>query len=163
MTFRIEATLADAGSAKRVLQRKMGEVTKRKLNDTGYDMVKTANQKMAANFDLNRPGNRRRHEGSRRTRGALDFQIVGNELPMALRYRILGGDVVRQRIIMLNWGTVGHEIVPSGTAGGSGVILAWPEDGVLVKTKRVWHPGSRKGVGFLEDAMSEAIQRTLLR
>lgn len=126
-------------------------------------MVQSANKKMAANFDMNRSGERRRHPGTRRAKNALDYQIVGSELPLELRYRVNGGDLVRDRIIMLNWGTRGHEIVPSGNAGGSGVILAWPEDGVMVKTKRVWHPGSRKAVGFLEEALVEAAQRVLIR
>lgn len=119
-------------------------------------MVNRANKKMSQRFDLNRPADRRRHPGSARTKNALDFQIDGTEFPITIQYRVLGGATVRDRIIMLNWGTSGHQIEPSGAAGGNGLVLAWPEDGSTVYSKGHWHPGSRVGVGFLREAMQEA-------
>jgi hypothetical protein len=163
MTFRVEARLASPGSAQRILQRKLSDRVRRDLNDVGRTAVKLANDKMDQRFDMNRPGDRRRHPGSRRAKGALSYQIDGSELPFTVRYRVLGGDEVVRRIAGLNWGTPYHEITPSGNAGGNGLILAW-DDGIgWVQAKRVGHPGSRKGVGFLEEAMTEAFQRVLIR
>ena len=152
----LRADIANAGAAQRIVRERMARATRVRMRAIGRDMVNRANQKMASNFDLNRPGNRRRHENSRRVRTALDFQIDGTEFPIIIQYRVLGGELVRQRIIMLNWGTSGHMIEPNGNAGGDGVVLAWPEDGEMVYSKGHWHPGSRKGVGFLEEAMKEA-------
>lgn len=148
--------IANAGALQRVVGERMALATRVRLRSIGRDAVNRANNKMAQRFDLNRPANRRRHPGSPRTANALDFQIDGSEFPVTIKYRVLGGDVVRNRIIMLNWGTSPHEIVANGNAGGNGRVLAWQDDDGWVHTNRVQHPGSRRGVGFLEEAMREA-------
>jgi hypothetical protein len=118
-------------------------------------MVNRANTKMAANFNLDRPSDRRRYPGTRRAKGALDFQIDGTDFPIIIRYRVLGGDAVRDRIIFMNWGTSPHDITPNGNAGGNGRILAWQENGEWAYSAGHEHPG-QSPVNFLEEAMREA-------
>lgn len=153
---RLRADIADSGALQRVVRERMARATRVKMREIGRDMVRRANTKMEQRFDLNRPASRRRHPGTTRARNALDFQIDGSEFPIVIKYRVLGGNLVRDRIVMLNWGTSGHDIVPNGNAGGNGNVLAWEEGGQWVYSKGHWHPGSHRGDGFLEEAMREA-------
>jgi hypothetical protein len=160
--MRVSSRIADPGSVKRQALKKIDPVVRRKMEDVGYEMTRLANKKMASRFDLGRPARRRRHEGSRRAKGALDYRVTGSELPITVQYRVLGGDDVVARIIFLNWGTSPHFIPANGNAGGNGTHLAWEDgDGWVVIRGGTPHPGSRKGVGFLEEAMAEAIQSKL--
>jgi hypothetical protein len=151
----LRADIANTGAFQRVVRERMALATRARLQGIGRDMVNRANSKMAANFDLNRPADRRRHPGSRRAKGALDFQIDGSDFPITIQYRVLGGDTVRDRIIFMNWGTSRHDITPSGAAGGNGNVLAWQDGDGWVYADAVDHPGQR-AVNFLEEAMQEA-------
>ena len=173
--FRVEARISNPGAVKRRAVRAASADIRQRLERTGPEMVRLATEKMEATFNLDRPVNRRRHPGSRRARNALDFQIDGTSLPMTLRYRVLGGEDVLRRILILNFGSRAHRIRPSGTWSGLGAnlfggpvggagnprLLAWQQDGQWIFAAEVYHPGTQ-GAGFLEDALAEAVQRNLL-
>jgi hypothetical protein len=137
------------------------------------EQVGNANSLMAADFDLARPNERRRHPGSRRAATALDYAVTGNVDRLELGFRVLGGDVVFRRILGMNFGTPAHRIYPSGAWGLSGVgewnrmigsgrvtrtrqpMLAWTEEGTSVVVPEADHPGT-SGSGFLEEARDVA-------
>lgn len=154
---------------------------RRKVEVEGPRLVADANAAMARRFNLNRPFERRRSPGSRRASTALDYFVEGNELPIRLGFRVLGGDDVVRRIIILNFGSQAHEIGPSGQwplRGASGITrlsrgsnirartgdvaraLAWIDelDDVVVRGS-VWHPGQRQPGGFLEEAVAKSKAR----
>jgi hypothetical protein len=170
----------DPNAVRNSAKRAAGPVMRRMLEQAGEEMVRDANRLMAQRFDLNRPYERRRHPGSLRAKDALDYEITGDPDRFVVAFRVLGGQVVLNRIIALNKGTSGHSITPSGTWELKGARLAvrssptrrqasagigsggWlyfpqPEGGPYRRAREVWHPGSRKGTGFLEEARDRAV------
>lgn len=160
----ITPSIADTGTGKRLANRAMTGPVRYKANEVGREMVRLANKKMAGEFDLNRPGGRRRYPSTRRARNALDYQVDARGEEVEVRYRVLGGEQVKLRILGLNYGIPSHEIVPSGawelSRSALPEFLVWPHrDGGIVKAKRVQHPGQRRKPMFLEEARDEAVAR----
>ena len=171
MAVRATFTLQDAGAARANVLKSMGDVAIKRGHQIGRDMVTEANQRMGATWNLNRGYDRRRDPGSRRASTALDYHLEGHQLPIVISYRVLGGDNVLRRIIILNFGAGRHNIRPSGNwpltgrgnashfvrfKSGAGLprILSWP-DGAATS---VSHPGSA-GSHFLEEGMAAAVAR----
>ena len=150
--------------------REAARIARAKAEAFGDDMVDRANSKMGKLYDLSRPDSRRRYPGSMRASSALKPDITGDALPITVVYGVSGGDNVLGRLIFMNFGTGGHEIVPSGAWGGRGSTpipprgftrrvpprLAWFEGGEWHFQPRVDHPG-QDGTGFLEAARDEAV------
>lgn len=172
--MKVTAQLVDNVAARRGIRRSAADIVRRKAGDAGSEMVKSANRKMNAQFDTNRPGSRRRHPGSTRASSALGYTVDGVDFPITLRYRVSGGDTVVARLIFMNYGTRAHQITPSGAWGNRGASsvpprphtrnvpprLAWFEDGQWKAYPLVNHPG-QGGTNFLEEARDEAVARYL--
>lgn len=175
----VDVYVRNEAQARNQVHGKMAVEVRRRMEAAGKEMVAAANAGMDANFNLNRPFERRRHPGSQRAASALDYIIEGSaNLPLELGFRVKGGEEVRLRIIGLNWGTPGHRIY-----GGSGTwplkgqfnitrtsrnlgegtnrrpdLLAWMDETGDVMTPEADHPGSR-GAHFLEDALRRSVDR----
>lgn len=161
-TVVITGTLADPGALQRAVKLKYNSIVRNRLEQVGKEMVVNANALMAGDFDLARPHDRRRHPGSRRASTALDFAISENSGRLVLGFRVLGGDEVFNRILIMNYGSVEHDIYPSGAWSLKRTdkeVLAWPEGGRYRVVGFVAgdhkHPGTL-GTGFLEEALEVA-------
>lgn len=175
------STHIDMNAARFAVKRAVGPVVRRRVEQAGKEMVRVANSLMAADFDLNRPYERRRHPGSRRASTALDYSITSDSSErLILRFRVLGGDEVFMRIMGMNYGVPAHTISPSGAwslrgvslatrstssrsgTGSSGNFLAWPENGGwrVVRGSVYWRPtgAASQGTHFLEEAAFVAAQ-----
>lgn len=184
MTVRLSADLANSGAAKNAISAKVGRIVREEAEEFGRRMVERANELMNQKYDMNRPFNRRRSPGTRRAATALDYRVTGNELPITVEYRVLGGEEVKLRIAGLNYGVPAHTISPSGAwelGGGARRTaaapssarrnprflvlghLAWPEPTApggwrVVNGSVYWRPGANAGGGrFLQQAVEEAI------
>ena len=160
--FRVD-TSVKTGAGRNIGRRQIDAIARRKANEAGREMVRVANDRMASDFNLDRPHDRRRHPGSGRAKNALDYQVDKTTTPITIRFRVKGGDDVLARIIFMNYGTVDHDIWPSGkwplSRSALPEFLVWPsKDGSkLVKMPAVWHPG-QDGKDFLQDGRDVAVQ-----
>jgi hypothetical protein len=169
-TVEITGSLSGGDALERQVRGEMGKIVRARLEQVGKEMVATANALMAADFNLSRPIERRRHPGSRRASEALDYAITGDDDRLTLGFRVLGGEDVFKRILIMNYGSRPHRIYPSGAWALTGVrdftravgsgrrvgtqpMLAWTDEdsGEQVVTPEVDHPGTA-GSGFLEEA-----------
>jgi len=165
----------NAGQARQNIQGQMDKIALERAHAIGADMAKEATDLMAADYDLNRPFERRRYPGSRRASTAIDYAVTNQHLPIDVSYRILGGDNVVMRIIILNWGRKGgYPIRPSGNwplsgrakggtakfkrpkRGTSQGVLAWP--GVVTDEVSAT---ATSGTEFLERGRDIAIARNV--
>lgn len=183
--MRVQATVVDAGTARSGLSRALARIVGDRLDLIGKDMVQLAEAKMAARYNLNRPYERRRHPGSRRAAGALDYRKDGDTVEQTVAFRVNGGEQVRLRILGLNYGTPAHTIAPSGAwelkglnprninrarrrgapdDAGNFTGIAFPfgnnPAGYFITEGSVQHPGTAAG-GFLQEARDEAVARNL--
>lgn len=175
MTFRFSIGVANQGAARNTLTRQMAIKTRLKGQEAGRDMAREANALLASRTQ-SRPYERRRHPGSRRAVGSIDYQIEGGQdsFPIKLSYRILGGQEVFYRVIILNFGRGDSVISPSGAwpltgvtnvvrtrrykSRGRGSVLAFEDGGDTVFSRKVTSPGT-DGLRFLEDARDVAVKR----
>jgi hypothetical protein len=173
--------IVNAASAKQSIGKQLDVITRQKSEMTGKAMVLYAEALMAGQFNLSRDYERRRHPGSRRAANALDHVITtdGNGDP-TVEFRVLGGDDVLMRILIMNYGSVSHDIHPNGnwelgglnpkkvsrtaskfnTSQTAGNRLAYPsKEGGYWKGKPgqyVTHPGTN-ATNFLEEARNQAV------
>lgn len=144
----------------------------------GRDMARRANELAAQRYDQ-RPRERRRSPGSRRLAGAFSYQLRGGpDFPIEIRFRVLGGEDVQRRAIVLNFGKPATTITPSGKwplrgrykssnpfrregPAAPGRILAWPSGGVGPPNVFTDSANSRHRPGdrFLEEARDWAVSR----
>jgi len=113
-------TKIDAGQLKKAIDSAIAPTVVRVMEDIGKDMVQHANDLMEERFDMHRPNQRRRYPGSRRAITALDYFVEVNGDRRAIGFRVLGGEEVFNRIVMLNWGTKPHDIPATGAWQGAG-------------------------------------------
>jgi hypothetical protein len=175
---KINSRIISGGGA---IERQLGDIMRNKLEATGRDMVTNANSAMEGSFDLNRPYERRRNPGSRRAATALDYEVEETGTGYEVNFRVVGGDDVLMRILIMNYGSDSHDIFPTGgwelgglnpktvsrTASGFNKIagdtgggkLAYPSSrgGYWVggEDEGVTHPGT-SGRHFLEDGRDAA-------
>ena len=170
----------DPGAVRNAAKRAVGPVMRSALERSGKEMVAEATRLMGADFDLNRPMERRRYPGSRRAGSALDYAITGSDTDLTLGFRVLGGDEVFSRILFMNYGTRRHPITAKGGWNLKGArlavrsnpikgvrgqsqsftgMLAFPGTnqfaGRYVVVESVNHPG-QKGTKFLQKARDKA-------
>ena len=151
---------------------------RRRAEMIGRDAAKKANDIVRTKYKQ-REYERRRHPGSRRAAGAISYKVSEQrDFPITVSYRVLGGEDVVRRIIILNFGRGPSDIVPSGTwplrgrygssrfvrQGSTGIaprLLAWPSSGSGAPD--VFRPSATSGPsqagGFLEEAMKYAVSR----
>lgn len=184
---KISATaFIDKDALKAKIGRAADPAVKAGLMNAGKEMVNVANSLMAAEFNLNRPFERRRHPGSRRAATALDFTVTGSAGDYQLGFRVLGGEEVFKRILGMNYGIPAHQIVPSGAwslkgmrppsgrssiarlrmgggvrGGANQPLLAWVDGdtGEDVVTTEVWWYSKTPPPGFLEEARDAIVAR----
>ena len=159
------------GAVRGYVNGQLDQIAVKTANRMGEEMAKEGADLMAADHNLGRPYDRRRYPGSRRAATALDYQVTGSSLPIRVTYRVLGGDNVTMRIVILNWGRTASNIRPSGTwpltgrsgqshfkrsSTGAGVpqAVAWPGH-VYPSTVS---PGS-SGTKFLERGRDSTVAR----
>ncbi len=165
------------------IRRQLGPIMRTHTEGIGKDMVAKANDLMAGRFNLNRDYERRRHPGSRRAATALDYEIVDSDGESTVDYKVLGGDEVTLRILIMNYGSVDHDIFPNGAwelgglnpkkvsrsssarnkieGGSAGDRLAYPSNTGRgywrgQPGESVHHPGTN-GEHFLEAARDAAL------
>lgn len=172
MGFRAGIKFLNAGQARQSVKIQGDKIAAQKAHRVGEDMAREATLLMDQDYILARPYERRRYPGSRRAATAIDYRVEGSRLPIEVSYRVLGGDTVVMRIIILNWGRKGgYAIRPSGNwplAGRSGEshfkrfkrgknkrsLLAWP--GVVTDEVSAT---AVSGTEFLERGMRIAVDR----
>jgi len=175
--MKINAKIVSNGA----VDKQLAPIMKAKVEAIGRDMVDAANDQMAASFNMGTPYERRRHPGSRRASTALTHEVTQGKKSYEVNFRVVGGDEVLMRILILNYGSVEHDIFPTGgwslgglnpkgisatasafnrIAGDSGGgRLAYPSKhgGYWVgeEDEGVTHPGT-DGAHFLEDGRNAA-------
>jgi hypothetical protein len=174
MGIRAVIKVLNAGEVRQSVKIQGDKIVAETAHRVGEDMAREATLLMDQDYILARPYERRRYPGSRRAATAIDYRVEGSKLPIDVFYRVLGGDNVVMRIIILNWGRKGnYPIRPSGNwplAGRGGAshfkrfkrgksqgVLAWP--GVV--TPEVSAGGAQSGTEFLERGMQIAVDRNL--
>jgi len=140
-----------------------------RAEEAGQFMARRANEMMAADFDMNRPYERRRWPGSPRAAGVIDYFVEQRGEDVVFGFaNLLSSDETTLKLLGLNYGTGGgHTIEPSGNwplSDGIPKALAWPDDSEkgYRSQKIVNHPGSR-GTLFFQRARDEAVQRFISR
>jgi len=175
--MKIGATLATRPLINEVLDDFTGKQIRAKAVELGKLMAKKASDRIPESGDPQR----RRHPGSRRLKNAISYQVEsGSGFPIEVSYRILGGQVVVNRAVILNFSkTTGYPIPPNASPpwslrgyrkplqtsprpyrpSASGNQLAWLVGGRWVNIARnqpVPWEGSFPHFGFLEESADEA-------
>jgi hypothetical protein len=153
VTIKVSAKIRDPRMVVADVTKATEKQIRRRLEDLGRMMVAEANEEIRRLYRTDTPYDRRRHPGSRRLVNALSYRVVGDEFPLEVEFRTLGGKEVEDRVRFLNDGTKPHVIHASGkwplkgqkkpldptarfrrfTAPGfqsSSSLLAWPEGAV---------------------------------
>lgn len=155
----------------RAVRRAGATAIERRANRYGQQMVDAVPRILAARgVKLGRPENRRRHPGSTRIQDGWSYEVEGDpgSFPILLTLSSGGDGAQLERIRLIDEGTPGHAIRAKQKRGEGGRFgrsgwLQYPESGIegppWVYAKKVDHPGSSKGKGFIRAVMEGVIGR----
>jgi len=182
----VSAKIRNPQQVTRLVGARAAPVIRRRLDNLGRIMVEEANKEIRRLYRIDRPFERRRHPGSRRLINAISYQVVGEQFPMKVTFRALGGKPVLDRVYSLNGDRRAYTMVPTGNWPLTGVkkpvsdttrfrrftapgappkTLSWNDPGNRNAGRNGWvhytrmDVKARPGDRFLETARNRAVQK----